>query len=271
MPDSKPPNTDSPEVKNPSRRNILFVGGAALAAAGAWCGGPVVQRLIPRQFAFEPYEHIKGFRRFSAGQVSGGTEVLVGLNGNGKQLSSRAGQAVHADICTALFGPEPVPAGVVPVASFSDYNCPYCRVLSDILLSIEEQFNTRIRVTWHEWPTLGRSSKRMAQAALAARRQGAYQDFHRSLMRSRFVPTIDYLRELAKHKGIEPSLMLADMKSPEIAWEIARSTALAQTFGFRGTPALVVGRTAVVGAVSRPALQALIELERKAGPVPSCA
>lgn len=271
MSEPQPPKADPSDPKNPSRRNLLFVSSALLAAGGAWYGWPVIEGLVPQRFAFEPYNQIKGFRRFSAGQVSADTNVLVGMEENTDELASRAGLAVRADICSALFGPEPVPHGIVPIASFSDYNCPYCRVLSDTLLTVENQYSRRIRISWHEWPNLGGSSNRMAKAALAAGRQGAYEEFHSSLMRTRFVPTFDYLRELARNKGIEPSLMIADMRGPEIAWQIAKSTALAKTFGFRGTPALVVGRTVVIGAVGRPALQALIELERKEGQVPGCA
>ena len=90
-------------------------------------------------------------------------------------------------------------------------------------------------------------------------------------MRTRFLPDSVYLKDLAERKGLNPELLRADMQSPEIAWEITRSSTLAQLMGFRGVPALVVGRTALSGAVSQAQLEDLIELEREAGPVPGCA
>jgi protein-disulfide isomerase len=268
--DQEPPHARPDEAKNPSRRNLLFVGGAAVAAAGAWYGWPALERLIPRSFAFEPYDNPTGFRRFSAGPLTTGADVLFGLDDTPTKGAGLATKAVRTDICTALFGRSPTAQGLVRIASFSDYNCPYCRVLSDILQDIEARSPSKVRITWHEWPTLGRSSQIMARAALAAHRQGAYEAFHTSLMRSRFVPTIDYLRELARNKGIDPTVMSKDMRSSGVAWEFALSSALAKIFGFRGTPALVVERTAVAGAIGRPILQALIELERREGPITSC-
>jgi Protein-disulfide isomerase len=46
--------------------------------------------------------------------------------------------------------------------------------------------------------------------------------------------------------------------------------AIARIFGFIGTPALVVGRTVVVGAVSEGVIAALVEQERREGPPPVC-
>ena len=111
----------------------------------------------------------------------------------------------------------------------------------------------------------------MARAALAARRQGGYLRFHHTLMRTRFLPDSGYLADLAKRKGLDPELLLADMRSPEIAWDVARSAAAAALLGFRGTPSLVVGRTAVSGAIGKAELESLIRIERAAGPPPGCA
>ena len=203
--------------------------------------------------------------------MSGSGDVLFGLDKSDAPSASRADIVVQTNLCSSLFGSSPIPQRVVPIAVFSDYNCPYCRVLSGILQEVGEQYYGRVRISWHEWPTLGQSSHKMARASLAARRQGMYMEFHNTLMGTRFVPTLDYLRDLATRKGISPKVLVDDMRGPEIAWEIAISTALAGTFGFRGTPAMVVGRTAVVGAIGRSALQALIERERSDGPVPGCA
>ncbi len=255
------PIAKSQKPANPSRRNLLFVGGAAAAAASAWYIWPTIERLIPRSFSFEPYDNPKGFRRLSAGPVTGDGNVLVDLNDRPTRLNERAAAAVRANLCNALFGRVPVPPGVVPIASFSDYNCPYCRVLSGMLANLEDHYPQGLRVTWYEWPMLGRSSRIMARGALAARRQGKYEEFHHFLMQSRLIATRYYLEELARLKGIDPEVLVADMRSPEVAWDIATSTALAQVFGFRGTPALVVGRTAVAGAIGQSSLKALIRQE----------
>ncbi len=249
---------------------MLALGGIAGAAAIGFHAWPAVQRLIPHRFVFQDLNWPPGFRRISLGQVSGGPSPLAGIEAGVSQTAKKAADWVETHPCRALFGSEAIPAGIVPIASFSDYNCPYCKVLLDILVALEEDSRDSIRVVWHEWPTLGPSSEIMASAALAARRQGSYRRFHHTLMQTRFVPDTSYLTNLAERQGIDPQLLLADMKSPEVAWDVARSTALAKAFGFRGTPGLVVGRTAVSGAIGDAELRDLIEIERKAGPIPGC-
>ncbi len=253
-----------------TRRQLLTLGAVAGAAALTWYVWPAVRRLVPHDFAFEDLKWPPGFRQVAGGQVTTGADALVGINRPTDAVARQANDIAEANPCASLFGREPLPPGTVPIASFSDYNCPYCRVLTNMLIDLEEASHGRVRITWHEWPILGQSSRIMARAALAARRQGGYLRFHHTLMRTRFLPDSVYLKDLAKRKGLNPELLRADMQSPEIAWDLTRSSTLAQLMGFKGVPALVVGRTALSGAIRRAQLEDLIDIERKAGPIPGC-
>ena len=238
----------------PTRRGLLLAGLPAILLAGA--GGWVLWRR-PARFEFEPHP-VPGFRRIAAGPASLGGSPLVGLDGEPDPELVREVARLTEDPRDALFhagGPG------VPVASFSDYNCPYCRVLTQELAEMEARSDEAITVSWHELPLLGETSRASAKAALAARRQGAYAAFHERLMRTRFVPDAAYLAALAEDVGIDPGRLLADMASPEIDQELLRSEALARIFGFTGTPALVVGSTVVVGAIGERRLRGLVDLE----------
>ncbi|MEN8742916.1 MAG: DsbA family protein, partial [Phaeobacter gallaeciensis] len=73
------------------------------------------------------------------------------------------------------------PEGDVTVVEFFDYNCPYCRrVKPEVRALIEEDPN--IRLVYREWPILGDGSVFAAKAALAARAQGKYEEFHWAMM-----------------------------------------------------------------------------------------
>lgn len=110
-----------------------------------------------------------------------------------------------------------------------------------------------------------------AQGALAAKRQDAYVDFHRRLMRAPFQTTPEYLEALSDAIGVDHAQLRADMTSEGVRREIAESSALAKTFRFIGTPALVVGRTVVQGEIDDATLERLIERERADGPIGACA
>ncbi len=237
-----------------SRRAVL-AGLAAAAVAGA--GLARLPRLWEPPLDFEPMDAPAGFRRLAGGAVSGGPDPLAGLSADG------AGAAPGGEaLCPALFG-EGVPPGAVPVASFSDYNCPYCRVLTERLARLEDDLGLAVR--WHELPLLGQASVDAARGALAAARQGGYAPFHERLMKTAFRPTPAYLSEVAKSVGIDPERMVADMHSASVTDELAQSRRLAAAFGIAGTPALVVGRTLVVGEIDARTLRRLVAAERAAG------
>jgi protein-disulfide isomerase len=261
--------------RSPSRRGALL----ALAAlgAGALWGWPRLAERLAGGFAFQPLaDPPGGFRRIAAaGETSGMPNPFIGLDVPGAPGAADTAEtalpeaAVRADLCGALFGGPPQ-AGVVPIAAFSDYNCPFCRVLTERLSALEARAEGGIRITWHEWPQLGPTSLSAARAALAADMQGAYAAFHRRLMRGRFVATPEYLDLLARDIGVDADRLVSDMAGDTVSARLARTDAVARVFGFVGTPAMVVGRTVVVGAISEAAIAALVEQERRDGPLPFC-
>ena len=266
-----PKRTEPPDGGGQSgTRRMLVLGAAATAGTAVWLGGPHVRTWFAGDLDFTPLDDPAGFRRFGSGAVSSGFDPFAGLGSSPAAEDAAAAASVRANLCQALFGAARIPPGIVPIAYFSDFRCPYCRVLSPRLAALESAPDPEITVSWHEWPILGDVSVNAARAALAARRQGAYQAFHERLISSPFVPTPGYLADLAGRLGLDPAQLAADMESPDVARDIATSNALAGIFHFRGTPGLVVGRTVVNGAIDEATLAALIEHERAEGPPPGC-
>ncbi|MEO1689197.1 MAG: DsbA family protein [Pseudomonadota bacterium] len=251
-------------------RRAMILGGAAATAVVGWQGLRAWQRARAGEFDFLPLQDPAGFRLLSAGDVTSGgfLDPLAGLE-DGSSDAARA--AARSDLCGTLFGADRVPEGVTPIAAFSDYNCPYCRVLTKRLAERQAASGGTVHVRWHEWPLFGEASDLYARAALAADRQGAYAALHARFMRTRFVPNEAYMRRVSEEMGLNTPRLLRDMISPETDLRIAQARALASIFGFPGTPSMVVGRTAVIGAIPLDALDALIARERAEGPPPRCA
>jgi len=251
-------------------RRITLLGGAALVAGLGWYGFPYVRRLIPPSFAFKPVAGLSGFRQLDAGDVSRNLDPFAGLSATDAATRESEFLDLEQSLCAALFGSSPRSPSAVSIASFSDYRCPYCRVLTPLLAEWQAENPSENHVEWHEWPMLGEPSLIAARAALAAKRQGAYPEFHERLMRSAFVATPVYLRDAARRLELDADRLLKDMDDPAITQEIDTSRALAALFGFPGTPALVVGKTAVIGAISESDLYALIDLERRESKAGRC-
>lgn len=259
-------NPNRPRRTARGARRLALTGAVAAAGVAVWLAFPWVERtLFVGDFEFTALEEPTGFRRISGGEFSGGWDPLAGVAGATGTLALEG-----EDLCRALFGAAPLGADVVPIAYFSDYRCPYCRVLSQYLAVLEEEQHASVRIAWHEWPILGEASELAARAALAAKRQDAYAPFHERLMRTSFVPTPAYLRSISEQIGVDADRLLADMQSARIDSELNATRAVAAIFGFRGSPGLVVGRTVVLGAIGDNRLRALVEREIADGPVEAC-
>jgi predicted DsbA family dithiol-disulfide isomerase len=223
--------------------------------------------LRPREeeFVFSEIPGVPGFRRLDAGRVSDALgDPFVGLRAPDAPPPPRP--LPPEALCSALFGTEDLPAGSVPVASFSDYYCPYCR---DLTARLAARTGPDLHISWHELPLLGAASEAAARASLAADLQGAYPEFQARLLRAAFQPTDAYLAELGQALGLDTARLLEEARGEEVARRLHASERAAVTLGIGATPALVVGRTLVMGAISDDRLDALVDLEREAGP-PAC-
>ncbi len=244
-----------------NRRKV--VAGAAVVAAG-YGGYRFVPALFGPRIEFETLDEPRGFRRIAGGRISTGFAPFAGISSASAPdpLVERAARIVDDDICGALFGASKTGSDVVRMASFSDYYCPYCRVQTKRLSTIESRSGGRISVNWHELPLLGDGSQLAAKAALAARRQGAYAVFQERMMTASFQTTPAYLAAVSASLGLDYDRLEADMSSPDIDLELHVTAELARRFGFIGTPALVIGTTAVQGEIGERVTTELIKIER---------
>lgn len=243
-------------TKETSRRMLLLAG--LVGFVGMTRLAPRLWDLADSEFAFEPLERPTGYRKISGGSVSGGLDPFAGLD----DFRGSAKTARISDLRAALF-PGKTADSRVQLAYFSDFYCPYCRVLSKALVEMADHEN--IDISWHETPIFGPTSELAARAAIAAGAQGAYVAFHERLMRTPVQVTPQYLARVAGEFALDIERFQADMHSPQADRALAVSSALAGIFGFIGTPALVVGRTAFQGNISPTNLRQLIAREAADG------
>lgn len=240
------------------RRDAILAGGAAAGAlALGWRFRPAPT------LEFEEAKRPKGYRRLAGEGASLGAGVLsVGLDREAAALEGPA-------LCEAAFGGAPQGAGQLAIAVFSDFYCPYCRVLDAELRDIVQN-DARAVLIHHEVPLLGQASVLAARGALAAKRQGAYAPFYDRLIATRFIPTERFLADIAASEGLDTEQFRTDLNSLDITQELAQSLAAFRGFGFAGTPGVAVGRTLINGVISPRALRALVALEIAEGPPPGC-
>ena len=249
-----------------SRRNLLIFAGIVAAIYGA--------RAVPwgRFFGSAPdfvaMEGLPPFRTLAAGGASSaGSPALIGIDEPDDTATRHArAEAVRADLCASLFGDMPTD-GRVPVAYFSEYRCPYCRALETELDAIRTADPDGMRLVLHELPIFGPPSELVARASVAASRQGLQEPFRRAMMRAPIVADPASVAAVAQSVGVDTARLARDMASDAVQAELDRSSALADVFGFLGTPGLVIGRTVLNGAVDRHLIERIIEDERNRPPL----
>ena len=175
----------------------------------------------------------------------------------GKILKDHAGQ-IFRDPDSPVGGN---PEGDVTLVEFFDYNCPYCRQMAPLMVEAEAT-DSRLRIVYKEFPILGPNSVFAAKAALAARKQGKYPEFHKALMQVRGPADDARTLAVAGQIGLDVDRLKSDMQDVAIQALIDRNIALAQALHIEGTPGFVVGERVFTGATDLKSLQATIEQAR---------
>ena len=141
------------------------------------------------------------------------------------------------------------PAGDVVIVEFFDYRCPYCKkVAQDVRTAVQEDGN--VRLVMKEFPILGPDSIVGARAALAAEKQGRYEDLHFALMEVSGDLNETTIMAVAEGLGLDMHQLQMDMESSEIDTAIRRNYSLAEALDIGGTPAFVIGTQVFPGAIS---------------------
>jgi protein-disulfide isomerase len=154
------------------------------------------------------------------------------------------------------------PDGDVVIVEFNDYQCPYCKRAYQAVKSVVGN-DGKVKIVYKDIPILGEASKIAALAALAAAKQGKHQPLHNALMEFTGKLDRDKILEIAVGVGVDRAQLEKDMEDPKIKAAIDRNMALASALGVRGTPAFVIGKQFVPGAVDAAALKQLIADARK--------
>jgi protein-disulfide isomerase len=154
------------------------------------------------------------------------------------------------------------PNGDVVIVEFNDYQCPYCKRAYQAVKSVTAS-DGKIKIIYKDLPILGDASKIAALAALASVNQGKHQALHNALMEFTGKLDRDKILELAGTVGIDRARLEKDMEDPKLKQTIDRNMMLASALGIRGTPAFVIGKQFVPGAVDAATLRQLVAEARK--------
>ncbi len=160
------------------------------------------------------------------------------------------------------------PRGDVTIVEFFDYQCGFCKRSLSAMMSMMKD-DSKLRILWKEFPILGPVSRYAERAAMAAKKQDKYLDFHVAVMGSRGRLTETRVLELAAGAGVDVERLRTDMADPAIVKYLDETIQLAQALGIRGTPAFIIGGRLFAGAIGEATMKDFVATLRSSSPKPS--
>jgi len=152
------------------------------------------------------------------------------------------------------------PQGDITLVEFTDYACGYCRrSLADVNALIAA--NPDLRVVVREYPILSAESAEAARMALAAAQQGRFPQFHNAMF-AKDGPNSETIAAAAIEAGVDLDRARAEIASGTFEAQLQNNIFLAQSLGFTGTPAWVVGDQVLNGSVGQERMAQAIDLAR---------
>jgi protein-disulfide isomerase len=142
------------------------------------------------------------------------------------------------------FKDESEPPRQLFILEYSDFQCPVCKNVQPVLLSIKSRYASQVQFGYRHFP-LAKHKKAdyLAEAAECAREQSLFWEMHSTFYR---VPTSriteDDLVQYAKQAGISsPDDFRACLSQGKYSQHVQTDIAVANQLGVNGTPSFVVG------------------------------
>lgn len=152
----------------------------------------------------------------------------------------------------------------VTMVIVSDFQCPFCKRVTDTLKEIEQKYGNDVRFVfkYNPLPFHNRAAP-SANAAACANEQGKFWKMHDTLFANQDKLDDANLEAYAKDVGLDVGRWKTCVTANKFKTQIDADMAKAAQLGARGTPAFFINGRFLSGAQPFPAFQALIDEELK--------
>jgi protein-disulfide isomerase len=172
----------------------------------------------------------------------------------------------RAKLDASGFGPARGDASApVTLVEFSDFTCPFCRMVHAPLASFVEARASRVKLVFKPFPIESHpGALEAAQAGEWAREKGLFWPMHDAIFEHPGARSPGDLAELARGAGGDPADLRAALEEQRFLEKVRGSQAEARQAGIRGTPTLFFnGRMHVLSDFSDEGLELTLEDEEE--------
>jgi protein-disulfide isomerase len=129
----------------------------------------------------------------------------------------------------------------VVVATFNDFQWPYCARLAPELEQVLEKYPNQVKLVYKNFPLRNHTfAMQAAIAALAAEKQGKFWEFHDLLFKNYNHLNEQKVKEIAQQLNLDMEKFEKDRKDPQIRAMINKDLAEGNRVGVRGTPTIFI-------------------------------
>jgi protein-disulfide isomerase len=150
---------------------------------------------------------------------------------------------------------------IVTITEFSDFQCPYCRGVQEVLKQILKAYPDEVKLVFRNLPLdIHAEAFPSAQAAVCAGEQGLFWKYHDALFGADDLG-VESLNKLAVDQGLNLQKFKTCVASDASREVVRVDIREARRFGFDGTPTFVVNGKVARGAMGFEEFKAVIERE----------
>ena len=148
------------------------------------------------------------------------------------------------------------------IIEFSDFQCPYCRQVTDTLKRIEERYGENVRFVFRDFPLpMHKNAPKAAEAAACAHEQGQFWAMHDKLFAAQSSLQLPDLKRLARDLALNAAEFDRCLDSGKFESQWQQNRAEGQKYGVSATPTFFINGRMVTGALPYQAFSDIVEEE----------
>lgn len=153
------------------------------------------------------------------------------------------------------------------IVEFGDYQCPFCgRFFKDTEPQLKKDYidTGKVKFVFKNLAFLGKESTDAANAALCAKEQNKFWEYHDKIYSSQQGEnqgafSIDNLKKFAADLGLSTTQFNSCLDSQKYNAQVQADNAEASRLGFNSTPSTAIGDTPVIGAQPYNSFKTIID------------
>lgn len=151
----------------------------------------------------------------------------------------------------------------VTIVAFTDFHCPYCKIMQPTLQSLLAHYGDRIRLVHKDFPISRRhpQSLRAHEAARCAMEQDGFWAYHDKLMASTSSGETEQLMAYARETGLDDERLRLCLESGHHAQSVRQDIEEGIRLGVSGTPTFFINGRILRGAHPLESFMSRIDAE----------